>query len=364
MSKKEQRSLVEAINTIRDSQQQTDNEQWKRNLEALISAQPGVRGPVECTDLRRPEKGASSGNIMFSVTADSGKGPEKKPLALRYNLGTGIMGPYHANIPSQFKIQKALYAAGKKVAKPLWLDSMGEFLDHPGFVMEFVNGRVPPQNIFHAGVIAEATADQRHEMIMKCLRFLAETHELDWQASGLGYLKHRAEGNTWAQKELNWYVTACNMLLPPDISAKARGWYEWIVAHQPEESSCVFCQGDAQEGNYMYGETSHELVAVFDWEMSGLCPRETDLAYLDVAHQNFKQGEQIDGVPSIDELAEEYHRVSGYRPQNLDFYRIWALAKIAMIFRLGIRNMPLELQEASRPSWGWFEDRLFELIGK
>jgi aminoglycoside phosphotransferase (APT) family kinase protein len=113
----------------------------------------------------------------------------------------------------------------------------------------------------------------------------------------------------------------------------------------------------------MYEESGTEIVSVLDWEMAFLNQREVDVAYTAMLTECFKAGQQIEGVPSTEEMFAEYERLTGYRTGNHGYYRAYNLARLAIIFRLATRNMSPELRESTRPSWGWFEDRLLEAMG-
>jgi len=364
MDEKDQKqsAIAEMIGGVRDSQvASNDLDTWRENLEAFIAAQSGVSGPVVCSDLQRPQTGASSGNLGFSATADFGEGRQTRKFFLRYRYPVGIMGPYLCDIPGQFATQKALNDAGLPVPKPLWLDPSGSFLEHPGFVVEFVSGRVAPQSYFQDGVIAEAPPERRREMILNVVRTLVEVHALDWQRCGLNFLKHRGEGHSWLERDFSWYMTAAT-LMRPDVLETMRKVEAWLLAHQPRQSGCVLNHGDANLANYMFEASGARVVAVLDWEMAHLNPPEVDLAYLGVANEVVAQGAHVEGLPSHTELIEEYAGLSGYRPANLDYFRTFALARLTIIFHVAVRHMSPEQCEATRAGWGWFEDHLLERL--
>lgn len=359
---RKQRQIVEMIDSVRDSQPAaSDAETWRASLEAFLAAQAGVDGPVECKELRRPLTGASSGNMAFLATADFGEGRQTRRFFLRYRYPLGLGGRYLCDVPAQFAIQRALSGAGIPVPRPLWLDPSGAFLEHPGFVAEFVSGHVAPQNYFQAGVISEAPPERRREMILNVVRALARIHAFDWQRGGLSFLKHRGEGHTLLERDFSWYMTAA-VLMRPDIVDSMRRVQAWLVARQPQGSACVLNQGDANLGNYMFEESGSRIVAVLDWEMAHLNMPEVDLGYLGVANEIASQGAQIAGVPPHAELIEEYAGLTGHRPANLDYFRTFALARLTIIFHVVVRHMSPEQREATRPAWGWFEDRLFERL--
>ena len=127
--------------------------------------------------------------------------------------------------------------------------------------------------------------------------------------------------------------------------------FAWLDAHWPEhEGDAVVSWGDARIGNVMYRD--FEPVAVLDWEMAALGPRELDLTWLVNAHcvfEHLASNFGLEGMPHflrLDEVAAEYERLSGYTPRDLEFYMTYAAVEWAIVFlRTGLRAVHFGEQE-------------------
>jgi aminoglycoside phosphotransferase (APT) family kinase protein len=81
------------------------------------------------------------------------------------------------------------------------------------------------------------------------------------------------------------------------------------------------------------------VVAVFDWEMATLGDPLADLGYTliywieagDPASEHFSSFTAAPGWPTRAQIVERYARRSGRDVQAIDFYRVLALTKLAVI---------------------------------
>ena len=113
---------------------------------------------------------------------------------------------------------------------------------------------------------------------------------------------------------------------------RGRAWYEWaaadvgrsplvdralawLEANLPDTSDdTVLCWGDARIGNTMYRD--FEPVAVLDWEMAALGPRELDVSWMVFAHRSSSRSPVIElpGMPHFlreEDVRATYARVTG-----------------------------------------------------
>ena len=110
--------------------------------------------------------------------------------------------------------------------------------------------------------------------------------------------------------------------------------------------------GDARIGNVIYDD--FKPLALLDWEMAGLGPRELDVAWLVFAHEVFQElgaGLELAGMPEflrLDDVCARYTSLTGYEPRDLDFYRRYAALQWGIVFlrtgrrqaHFGEREMP------------------------
>jgi aminoglycoside phosphotransferase (APT) family kinase protein len=122
--------------------------------------------------------------------------------------------------------------------------------------------------------------------------------------------------------------------------------------HWPRhESATVFNWGDSRIGNVMY--RGFQPVAVLDWEMAGLGPPETDLAWLVYAHRVFEDMAAqygFAGMPGFlraEDVAGTYEELSGHTPRDLEWFEVYSALQFAIVFlRTGQRSVHFGEREA------------------
>jgi aminoglycoside phosphotransferase (APT) family kinase protein len=139
-------------------------------------------------------------------------------------------------------------------------------------------------------------------------------------------------------------------------------YYAWIIAdglrsplleralahiheHWPADvGPTVFNWGDSRIGNVLYRD--FKPIAVLDWEMAALAPRELDLTYCVYIHWMFQDaieryGGAGAGMPHFMRPADaltEYERITGYTPRDFEFFALWNATRYGMISaRIGRR---------------------------
>ena len=112
----------------------------------------------------------------------------------------------------------------------------------------------------------------------------------------------------------------------------------------------------ARIGNMMFEDFSP--VAVLDWEMAAIGPREIDLGWMIYIHRFFQDlvedlehagtSSRSYGVPTV---ADYYEELTGYTPQNLDFFTLYAALRHGIVmFRIARRQVDLRRGGAARRS--------------
>jgi aminoglycoside phosphotransferase (APT) family kinase protein len=121
--------------------------------------------------------------------------------------------------------------------------------------------------------------------------------------------------------------------------------FDWLDANRPDDAGgTVLSWGDARIGNVLYRD--FRPVAVLDWEMAGLGPRELDLAWLVFAHRVFEHLAARFGAAGMphfmrpDDVAAAYERKAGHTPRDLDFYMAYSAVQWGVVFlRTGFRSV-------------------------
>ena len=233
-----------------------------------------------------------------------------------------------------------------------WLEEDTGLLGTPFFLMDRIDGEAPPDNppyTFGGNWLADATPEQRQTMQRAVVDILAQLHDIPDAQERFGFLftpQEMAAGPTPLHRKV----------------ARTRAWYDWTVAsgvrsplvergfawleeHWPKDPGpTVLSWGDSRVGNVLFRD--FQPVAVLDWEMAAVCPREIDLGWLIYAHcifQDMSSVFEVPGVPDFlrrDEVAAYYESRTGHTPRELDFYTAYAALQYAIVFlRTGSRSV-------------------------
>lgn len=166
----------------------------------------------------------------------------------------------------------------------------------------------------------------------------AELHQVDYQAIGLGELGRPAG---YVQRQVsNWgkqYLKAATSEIP-----EAHKLMEWMEAHQPQQYEYSLIHNDYKYDNVVFADdTWQEVRAVLDWEMctlgDPLMDLGTSIAYWTMASDNdmLKMGipspTAMPGNPGRADIVEMYAQKTGRPINNLVFYYVYGLFKIAVI---------------------------------
>jgi aminoglycoside phosphotransferase (APT) family kinase protein len=304
--------------------------------------------PPAVTTIHRPQSGGlSSASVLFDA---------EWTLRGRSCGGSFVarMAPEDSSFPvfrtydlvQQYQIIEQVAAASDVPVPALcWLEPDERPLGTPFFVMRQVAGRVPSDNppYVFTGWLAEATPEQRALLARNTIQIIGEIHEIPGVATKLPTLggpgpalrRHVDEQHAWYR----WALADDGFPIP----VIERG-FAWLAEHWPADPGPdVLSWGDARPGNIIYDEFTP--VAVLDWEMAALGPREIDLGWLIFLHRFFQDiGAMFEhpGLPDFlrpaDVLAH-YREVTGHTPRDMEFYLTYAAVRHAIVMARIKRRM-------------------------
>lgn len=317
--------------------------EWATRIERLMRAQPDISDPVDVHDVRPLQGGAgsSSGTLFFEASYVSAGKLVLGNFVLRFRPAEQLFHVY--DLDGQVRIQRAMAEAGIPVPPQVWEDISGARLTVPGYVMERVAGEAAPAAWFAEGVIADASPAQRRALFESYLATLAAIHDVDWRRWGLSFLLDRAQGDGLIEREANWYRDALVWAGETQTLARFAAIHDWLVANQPQPTRAALCHGDTNLTNNLFADG--KVSAVLDWEMAFIGPPEADLAYA-LEGMRALSTDWPDGAPSQDEMVALYEGFAGRPVRDLDYYRLFALYRMVMIFTLGMRAFPPDFQAA------------------
>lgn len=341
-----------------------DPEQVRLGLERWLAGRlPGAR--PEVFDLEATSaNGMSSETMLFRAAWDEAGNTRTEDLVARVAPGEEDIPVFPVyDLGRQFELlSKVAELTSVPVPRVWWYEEDPGHIGSPFFVMSRVHGQVPPDvmpyNFGESWLYAMSPEDQR-ALQDATVGILAELHAVSDPEEHFGFVAPDHPGETPLRRHVaktrHWYEFAaadgCRSTLVEE-------GFAWLEEHWPkEESPPVLSWGDSRIGNVMYQGT--RPVAVFDWEMAALGPRELDLAWLIWAHRNFEDLTEEMGMPGMphflapDDVVETYYRLTGYQAGDLDFYLGYSAVQFGVVYlrtgrravRFGERDMPADPDE-------------------
>jgi aminoglycoside phosphotransferase (APT) family kinase protein len=304
----------------------------------LSTVMPGGTAPDVTVESGIDSNGMSSETIVLTGRwTEAGQPVEQKWVAR--------VAPSAADVPvfptyrldHQFDVIRMVgELTDVPVPRVRWIDDTGSVLGTPFFLMDHVDGIVPPDVMpytFGGNWFADAPAERQRELQDSTVEVLAKLHSIPDADKTFGFLSEiDPPGANPLRRHFgwlkDWYAFAV-----PDIgsSAVVERALAWLEANFPDDvaaSEPVLAWGDARIGNVLYED--FRPVAVLDWEMATVGPRELDVSWIIFAHMVFQELAGLAGLPGLpDVLREEdvrasYEQLTGVTLGNLDWFYVYS----------------------------------------
>jgi aminoglycoside phosphotransferase (APT) family kinase protein len=330
-----------------------DREDLARRLTAWL----GTRLPgAKAVRVTVPESnGLSSETLLFELDHPE---PPVRACALRLAADPAAYTVFPVyDMARQYRTMRLVAEhSDLPVPRVLWLEEDPGPLGAPFFVMERVRGRVPPDVMpytYEGNWLHAADDAERERLEAASVALLARLHD-QVPPEEAEFLALPGEGDA-----LRRHVTAQRTYYDWVVDGRARSplieaAFDRLEEHWPREpGQAVLNWGDARIGNVVYD--GFEPVAVLDWEMAALAPREVDLGWTVYLHRFFQDltvafGQR--GLPDFlrrDRVEARYARLTGHTPRDMDFYTLYAALRHAIVM-LRIAYRQVHFGEASVPA--------------
>lgn len=249
--------------------------------------------------------------------------------------------PFGAKIKSahdmgrEFKILKALSSSYAKVPKPYLYSEDEAIIGAPFYIMERVEGVIlrakmpdamkPKPNTMQG--IAKGLVDT-----------MVELHQVDYEAVGLGEL---GRPNGYVERQIEGWTKRYFKSKTDEVGSIEKV-AKWLHENMPKESGASLIHNDYKYDNLVLDSDDWtKVIAVLDWEMSTigdpLMDLGTSIGYW--VNRNDPEWMQqmalspttLPGNPSRGELVQMYAEKSGREIDNIVFYYVYGIFKIAVI---------------------------------
>jgi len=235
-------------------------------------------------------------------------------------------GQLETDLAPEFRIVSALWNSGVPVARALWMDGEGRWLERPSFIVEKVAGATD----FLALLKPEAAAERSRALAEQLALVAARLHTVDWKKLAVDFLPATTPETAAAQQISYWEALFLKHRMEPHPIMVAA--FIWLKEHRPIARRISIVHGDFRFGNFLY--EGDRINAMLDWEMVHLGDPAEDIAW---AYRSL-WGPQA--FLSLDKFVKRYTELSGITvdPETLLFYRLLGEVKHSIISLTGARS--------------------------
>jgi aminoglycoside phosphotransferase (APT) family kinase protein len=232
------------------------------------------------------------------------------------------------DLAPQARVQTVVAAAGVAAPAPAVVIEDTSWIGSSFLVMPRVHGDVAgPAPLFDPYVVDAAPTEQRH-MHDALVDTIVAVHGVRWEATGLDAMMPGTRLRD-AFDEWDAYIEWSSDGDPLPALTEAM---EWCRRHLPAEREPVLLWGDVRLGNLVF-DAERRVVAVLDWDLARLGPREMDLGW-HVGLDHMMEalfGRRVPGFPGTGESVERYERQSGHEVRDLGWHEVFALVRALAI---------------------------------
>jgi aminoglycoside phosphotransferase (APT) family kinase protein len=339
---------------------------WMRErLEAWLRGRLPAEAGAKLVSLQGTSANGMSSETLLVVAEWAERGARREhPLVVRV-APAGVDVPVFPRyeLGEQFDVMRAV---GELTSVPVprvwWNEPDASVLGTPFFAMERLDGLVPPDvppYTFGNNWLFDASPAERRTLQDETVAVLAGLHAIDEPEKRFAFLDRTGSRATPLRRRLqrtrDWYEwIAADFVRSPLIDAALA----WLEQNFPErEGPAVLNWGDARIGNMMFRD--FRPVAVLDWEMACVAPRELDVAWLAYSHRVFQEinvAFSLPGLPDFLRAADvcaTYERLTGYRCADIEWHMTHAAAQYSIVFlrtgqraiHFGEREQPAQVDE-------------------
>ena len=259
------------------------------------------------------------------------------------------------DLESQFRVMQLV---GQHTDVPVpaarWLELDPAAIGAPFFVMDRVDGRVPPDVMPYpmgSWLLEADVADQR-ALQDASVAVLAGVHSIDIDVVDASFLELGTAGDTPLRRHVANQREYYDWVRGDEVIPVVEEAFDWLDANWPEdEGDTVISWGDARVGNIMYD--GFTPVAVLDWEMAALGTRGIDVGWMVFIHDFFQdicRVLEMEGMPGFmrsEDVAATYAELSGVAVPDMAFYEVYAALRHAIVMaRVKARSVHFGDEEA------------------
>jgi aminoglycoside phosphotransferase (APT) family kinase protein len=274
----------------------------------------------------RPMPGHAGLSFGFRLLSTSGD--ELDHLVVRMPP-KGVRRSGNTDVLRQVPLLDALGEAGLPVAQVVWHDADERWFEVPYFMVRLLPGET--YQVRQPGAAFDRTSCS--DVIKAAVGALAQIHRFDWERSLSEWQPMRSLAD-----EISAWTPLIAKAAEPAWQSLATETRDLLQAAVPASPVVGVFHGDFQTNNILFDGSS--VVAVLDWEISGLGAQLLDLGWLLFMNdgESWVDNAGLERVPAFDEIVAWYAAAAkrDISLRDVAFYRALAGYRFGVISGLNV----------------------------
>lgn len=336
-----------------------DHSSTSGRLAAWLAERLGPEAEPVVDSLVSPEKnGMSSETLLVDATWTEGSDRRQHRLVARLEPPMTAVPVFPSyRLDRQFETMRRVAERSEApIPHTYWLETDAAAIGAPFFVMERLDGEVPPDVMpYNMGSwVTESTEAELATLESSTIEVLAQIHGIDAPTEVFAFLDEDRDPavsplRAHFESQREYYRWSNEGESIPILDA---GFAHLDATWPAEEPESVLSWGDSRIGNMMYRD--HRPVAVFDWEMAAIGPRELDLSWLIFLHRFFEDICVDFGLPGLPHflsrgaVERRYAELSGHEPESMDWFLTYAALRHGVVMSR-VKRRSIHFGEDTRP---------------
>ena len=280
----------------------------------------------------------------FTVAYQQDGQPDQESLVMRIPP-KGVRQSGNTDVLRQAPLLRTLKKNGIAVPTVRWAGDDLRWFEVPYLMVERLSGRT--FHVWEPDQSFECSAQAIAPLYEQGVQALVQVHQLDWKTELAGWEELRS-----LEQEIHFWDPILAKAAEPEWITWGEEVRELLLAHQPTDPPMGLFHGDYQGTNLLFDKRSdgEKLVALLDWEISGISGHLLDLGWLLVfidPESWDSERRPITVTPPIEDLVALYEDGMQRTVPDIKWYRALAGYRFGaiscfnvMLHRRGKRHDP------------------------
>ena len=239
----------------------------------------------------------------------------------------GVRRKGNTDVIRQVPLLQALHADGVRVPPVRWWSEDEQWFDVPYFMVD----RLPGRTFAFRDPTVQPDPAMVRSVFEQAVDALVTIHKFDWRVRLADWEKPRPLAD-----EVAYWEPILQKAAEPEWIAMGEEVRDLLVAQLPVDAPVGLFHGDFQTSNLLFDDGV--LVAVLDWEISGIGGHRLDIGWLLMMNdpESWYDAGSFDGGPDLTALEARYEDGMGTKVGDIGWYRALSGYRFGVISGLNV----------------------------